>query len=197
MKVTILQGSPRREGNTAFLTRAFQEECVRLGVETDYFHLYDLDVNPCLGCMACQDVLDGLGCVQHDAFARVFTAMADSDVILLATPIYAWYCTTPMKALVDRTIYAGNKNYGKEKGPAMLAGKKIASIVTCGYPAEKGADLWEAGLKRWCKHGKMEYIGMLCRRDLGRSVPFEDEEKEQAARDFAHAIYLSITSEGL
>ena len=79
----------------------------------------------------------------------------------------------------------------------MLAGKKIASIVTCGYPAEKGADLWEAGLKRWCKHGKMEYIGMLCRRDLGRSVPFEDEEKEQAARDFAHAIYLSITSEGL
>jgi len=102
MKVTILQGSPRREGNTAFLTRAFQEECVRLGVETDYFHLYDLDVNPCLGCMACQDVLDGLGCVQHDAFARVFTAMADSDVILLATPIYAWYCTTPMKALVDR-----------------------------------------------------------------------------------------------
>ena len=197
MKVTILQGSPRREGNTAFLTQAFRDECTRLGVETHYVHLYGEDIRPCLGCMACQDVLDGLGCVQRDGFEPVFRTMAESDVIVLATPIYAWYCTAPMKDLVDRAIYAGNKNYGKERGPAMLAGKKIASIVTCGYPAEKGADLWEAGLKRWCKHGKMEYMGMLCRRDLGRSIPFRDEEKEQAARDFARAIYLSITSEGL
>ena len=61
----------------------------------------------------------------------------------------------------------------------------------------EGADLWEQGLKRWCAHGKMEYMGMLCRRDMGRKIPFMDDEKEQAARDFARAIGLAVKAEEL
>ena len=197
MKFTLLFGSPRKEGNTAFLTDAFLDECGVLGIETERVDLYDRNVRPCLGCMACQDRFDGPGCVQEDDFSSIFRSMADSDVLVLATPIYAWYCTAPMKALMDRAIYAGVKNYGEKKGPALLEGKRIASITTCGYPVEKGADLWEAGLKRWCKHGSMEYIGMLCRRDLGSRVPFRDAEKAQAARDFARAIYLTMKTEEL
>ena len=197
MKITVLFGSPRRDGNTAGLTGAFLEECAGLGVETRLVSLYGRDLSPCLGCMACQDVMDGPGCVQEDDFPSVFRAMEDCDVIVLATPIYAWYCTAPMKALMDRAIYAGRKKYGAEKGPALLAGKKADSIVTCGCRPEEGADLWEAGLKRWCRYGGLDYLGLLCRRDLGRSVPFLDGEKEQAARDFAQAVYLAVKTEGL
>ena len=78
---------------------------------------------------------------------------------------------------------------------ALLNGKRVASIVTCGYRPDRGADLWEEGLRRWCKHGRAEYLGMFCRRDLGKSVPFMDEEKESGVRDFAQAIYLSIRME--
>lgn len=74
-------------------------------------------------------------------------------MIVLATPVYAFFCTAPMKALLDRAIYAGNKNYGRTKGAALLNGKRVASIVTCGYRPDRGADLWEEGLRRWCKHG--------------------------------------------
>ena len=197
MKLTILFGSPRKNGNTAALLAPFLEECARLGMVTERVDLYDQKLAPCLGCMACQDCLDGLGCVQEDDFQSLFGSMADCDVLALATPIYAWYCTAPMKNLMDRAIYAGNKNYGRVKGPALLAGKGVASIATCGYPPEKGADLWEEGLRRWCRHGKMNYLGMLCRRDLGRGVSFPDEEKAQSARDFARAIYLSVTTEEL
>ena len=196
MKVTILFGSPRPAGNTAFLTDAFQKACQALGAGTERIDLYTRDIRPCLGCMACQDCLDGLGCVQRDGFAPVFRSMLDCDVLVLATPIYAWYCTAPMKALMDRAIYAGNKNYGRVKGPALLAGKRVASIATCGYPPEKGADLWEAGLKRWCRHGKMEYLGMLCRRDLGRGAPFGDEEKARAVREFARTVCRACTPDG-
>ena len=173
----------------------FLEECAALGVEVEEICLYDRDVKPCLGCMVCQDRLEDLGCVQEDDFSSVFRAMEDCDVLVLATPIYAWYCTAPMKALVDRAIYAGNKNYGAVKGPAMLSGKKLAAVATCGYPPEKGADLWESGLKRWCRHGKMEYMGMLCGRDLGRKTPFMDDEKERDAREFARMLYRSLTKE--
>lgn len=188
MKCTVLFGSPRREGNTAALLCPFMEELSALGVEVDRIGLYDRTIKPCLGCMTCQDCLDELGCVQEDDFADVFRAMEGSDLLVFATPIYAWYCTAPMKALADRAIYAGNKNYGRTRGPAMLAGKAVATLVTCGYPAEKGADLWIEGLKRWCKHGKMNYLGDFCHRDLGRGVPFLKKEDEGKVREFARKL---------
>ena len=153
MKFCVCTGSPRAEGNTDALLAPFLEECRALRVETQVISLYDRAVKPCLGCMTCQDCLKGPGCAQDDGFEEIFQAMADSDVIVLATPIYAFFCTAPMKALLDRAIYAGTKNYGRVKGPRLLEGKRLASIVTCGYPPERGAGLWEEGLKRFCRHG--------------------------------------------
>lgn len=192
MKFCVLMGSPRREGNTAALLRPFLEECGAMEIETEVIWLYDRAVNPCLGCMACQDCLNGPGCVQDDDFEEIFRAMANSDVIILATPIYSFFCTAPMKALLDRAIYAGVKNYGAVKGPKLLEGKRMAAVATCGYPPEKGADLWEEGLKRFCRHGGLEYMGIFCRRDWGRREPFMNEEREQAVRDFAQAIQMSV-----
>ena len=146
--------------------------------------------------MTCQDVMDGPGCVQEDDFQEIFRAMVNCDAVILATPIYAFFCTAPMKALMDRAIYAGVKNYGAVKGPKLLAGKRVAVIATCGYPPERGADLWEEGLKRFCRHGGLEYMGMFCRRDRGRAEPFLNEERKQAVQDFAQAICMAIRAEG-
>ena len=195
MRASVLMGSPRREGNTAALLSVFLEEWKAMGHSARVIHLYEREVLPCRGCMVCQNCLDGLGCVQRDEFAEIFQEMADSDVILFATPIYAWYCTAPMKALMDRAIYAGVKNYGREKGPTLLQGRRVASLVTCGYPPDRGADLWEEGLKRWCRHGKLEYMGMFCRRDWGRTVAFLDGDRIQAVRDYARALALAIHME--
>ena len=122
--------------------------------------------------------------------------MADCDAMIFATTIYSWFCTPPMKALMDRAIYAGKKRYGREKGPARLEGRRAASIVTCGYPTGRGADLWEEGLKRWCRHGNLIYSGILCRQDR-RITPFMDPDREQAARDFAQALQMTIRQEDM
>ena len=197
MQFTILFGSPRPRGNTAALVAPFLDECARLGAETEQISLYGRELRPCLGCMACQEEPDGPGCVQRDDFPEIFGKMAASDLVVFATPIYSRYCTPPMKALMDRAIYAGTKNYGREKGPALLAGVRAASIATCGYPMEKGADLWAEGLKRWCRHGKLEYLGIFCRRDPGRAAPFLDGDRERDVRDFARALYMTVKAEGL
>ncbi len=197
MKLCVLMGSPRREGNTAALLAPFLDECGQMGVETHTIWLYGQGIGPCLGCMACQNCLDGLGCVQEDGFEAVFQEMAASDVILLATPIYAFFCSAPMKALLDRVIYASVKNYGRERGPKLLEGRRVASLVTCGYPPEKGAGPWEEALKLLCRYGGMEYMGMFCRRDRGGEVPFLDEDRERGVRDFAQAIRMAIVAEEL
>ena len=100
-----------------------------------------------------------------------------SDCIILATPIYSWYCTPPMKALLDRMVYGMNMYYGEGKGPSLWAGKKMAIVTTCGYKPEKGADLFEEGIRRYCRHSQLQYMGMLAERHLGYQSAFMDETK--------------------
>ena len=192
MKYTILMGSPKRDGNTAALLEYFMDENAEMGIEQDVVWLYDRDIKPCLGCKACQDQTDCLGCVQNDDFQAIFDSIQSSDVLVLATPIHSWYCTPPMKAVMDRLIYAGCKYYGKEKQQSAYFMKQVATITTCGYKPNKGADLWEEGLRRWCDHAEMDYLGMFCRRDMGNKDDFTSHQVEFDMRDFAHALYIMV-----
>ena len=82
-----------------------------------------------------------------------------------------------MKNVLDRFVYGFNKYYGDELGPSIWAGKKVALFVTCGYKPEKGADLFEEGIRRYCKHSKLTYLSMFAERHLGYKTVFMDEKK--------------------
>ena len=190
-KVCILLGSPRKHGNTIQLVRPFVEELERQGCACSVTWLYDKTVQPCLACRTCQKDWSKFGCAIHDDMQEIFDCVLDSDLLVLATPIYSWYCTPPMKAVLDRLVYGMNKYYGEEKGPALWAKKRVALITTCGYPPEKGADVWESGVKRYCKHSQLQFAGSLTERDLGYKRTFMDEGKESRAREFARGLLLS------
>ena len=170
------------------LLRPFQEELAAGGWESEIIWLYDREILPCLSCRTCQEDWTGFGCPRQDGLGEIFDAILACDLLVLATPIYVWYCTAPMKAALDRLVYGMNKFYGGEKGPALWAGKRVALIVTCGYPTERGADLWEAGMIRYCKHSQLLYEGMLAERQRRYDEPFMDQGKQARARAFARRL---------
>ena len=188
MQVCILMASPRREGNTNALRIPFQEELERLGHRVSCRWLYDLDIRPCTACRTCQRDWTGMGCAIRDDVPQLAEEILQSDLLVLATPIYSWYCTPPMKALLDRLVYGLCKYYGEKKGPSLWKGKRVAILTTCGYPLEKGADLFQEGVRRYCRHAQLQYCGMLAERHLGYDIPFMDPEKEQRARAFARTL---------
>lgn len=188
MKICILFSSPRKNGNTASLLTPFKERMEESGHTCTQLDLYDMDLLPCMACRECQQDWTAPGCIRNDDMDAVFSTVLESDMILLASPIYAWYCTAPLKAALDRMVYALNKYYGDKKGPSIWKGRKVAIITTCGYRPEKGADLWKEGMKRYCKHSGLEYAGMLAERHLGYDTVFMNEEKAQHARDFADRL---------
>lgn len=147
-KACILLASPRKQGNTAALTAPFAAELEKLGWSCRTVWLYDLEVRPCRACRVCQQDWTVFGYPQEDDMQEIFDSVLACDLLVLATPIYSWYCTPPMKAVLDRLVYGMNKYYGREKGPSLWEDKPVALIATCGYPVEKGADLWEAGMQR-------------------------------------------------
>lgn len=190
--ICILQGSPRKEGNTMALLQPFMAELKTHGHSGSLIRLYEKTLSPCMACRVCQRDWSVFGCPQPDDMQEIFDAISACRLLVLATPIYSWYCTPPMKSVLDRLVYGMNKYYGETKGPALWAGKSLALITTCGYRPEHGADLWEAGVKRYCKHSQLEYKGMLAERHLGYQSTFMDEEKEGRAREFARTLLREI-----
>jgi multimeric flavodoxin WrbA len=183
MKFCILLGSPRLNGNTAELLKPFVRELENNNCEVDYITLSDKDIRPCKGCYTCQSVQGRYGCVLDDDVPKIMDAIIDSDCTVLATPIYTWYCTAPMKALLDRH-YGLNKYYGKAKG-SLWEGKKVAIIATHGYDAEYAAQPFETGVKRLCEHSKLEYLGMYSVVHEVNIKSFQTEAAVTGARDFA------------
>ena len=192
MNVLVLMGSPRKEGNTAALLQPFCEELSAAGAEVETVWLYDRCIRPCLACRTCQKDWEGFGCPQEDDVAELFEKVLRCEALVLATPVYAWYCTAPMKALLDRLVYGMNKFYGEEKGPSLWQGKAVALLTTCGYRPEKGSDLLEEGLRRYCKHSGLRWLGSHAGRHLGYGTAFMDGEKEARTRAFARSLSQQI-----
>jgi len=204
-KILILTSSPRKNGNTNALVKEVAAELAAASkdISCEVIDLAEADIKPCLSCRCCQTDWDDVFCMQEDDMTvagpfgneSLFDKINGCDMLILATPIYSWYCTPPMKALLDRCVYAFNKYYddvsgthGGKRGPSLWAGKKLALITTCGYPPEKGADLLEEGLKRYCNHSKLKYVGSIVERNAGYVNEFMDSEKVVRAKAFARRL---------
>lgn len=187
MKLLILFASPRPEGNTAQLlekiTKRFDDSA-----EVTRFDLYKMNLKSCIACLRCQKVSDGFNCVHDDDMQKIFDAALQSDLILFATPVYSFYCTPPMKMVLDRLVYGMCKYYGETMGPSLWAGKSIALVSTFGYPEEKASDLLTEGLVRYAKHNKLNFLGAYGERQRSYKEPFMNEAVEKRAEAFADKL---------
>ena len=95
MKVSVLMGSPRKEGNTNAVLQPFLDEWKKAGHEAELFWLYDMDIAGCTACRTCQKDWTKFGCRFEDDMQQIFDSVYEADIMLLACPIYSWYCTAP------------------------------------------------------------------------------------------------------
>ncbi len=186
MNVLILMGSPRLQGNTAELCKPFMEELKENGAAVRYVTLADKDIKPCQGCYACQQVAGEYGCVRKDDMFAVVEDIRWADLIVLATPIYAWYCAAPMKNVLDRH-YGLNKYYGSAEG-SLWAGKKVAILATHGYDGAYATDPFAMGIERLCKHSDLTYVGLYSVQDEDDLASFRTEEAVAGAKAFARNV---------
>ena len=119
-KVLILEGSPRRKGNSAILCEEFAHGAEEAGCSVEKVHVAAKKIAGCLGCNACYR--NGGACVQKDDMAEIREKMLAADVIVLASPIYFYSMTAQMKAVIDRS-YAFYQQ---------LEGRTFCFIITCG-----------------------------------------------------------------
>ena len=186
MKILILMGSPRIHGNTAELCKHFMEELKVQNADVQYIELEKMAINPCKECYICQDTAGVYGCAQKDDMTEIAEKILWADTIILATPIFAWYCTSKMKAVLDRH-YGFNKYYGSAEG-CLWEGKKVGIIATHGYEGEYATEPFEVGIKRLCIHSNLNYIGMYSVQDNDNLASFQTTDAVEGAKAFARKV---------
>ena len=192
MKLSILLGNVRNNSNTALVVEQFIEEVSQYGIEVDKIVVKDLHIEHCSACWQCQDVFDQPGCSKQDDMAQIYSSVQNADGVIFASPIYSWYCTPPMKSVMDRLVYGMNKYYGETEGPCLWEGKLSGLITTCGYDIEAGAGVYEEGLKRYSKHSRLNYIGKLAIQDVEGKAHFRSAESREKINEYAMSVIEAL-----
>ena len=105
MKIVAINGSPRKNGNTALLLDAVRQEVEAAGVEFQVFQPGP-NVHPCMACYNCLDT-GSLRCVRKDDGVNdIIAACIEADGILLASPVYHAGIAGSMKCVIDRLMLA-------------------------------------------------------------------------------------------
>ena len=99
MKITILMGSPNRNGSTNMLVNEFIRGAEEAGHVCETVDVCHADIHPCTGCVACG--YEG-PCVQKDDVETIRGKLLKTDMIVFATPLYYYGMSAQLKTLIDR-----------------------------------------------------------------------------------------------
>ena len=90
MKIMIINGSPRKNWNTAQLLKEAQKGAESVGSEVEYIDLYDLSFTGCRSCLACKrkGISEPCKCYWKDGLSPVLEKCLQADRIIIGTPIY-------------------------------------------------------------------------------------------------------------
>lgn len=122
-KIVILNGSPRRNGNTSALVKAFTQGAESAGNTVTEFFLDSMEIHGCRGCFGGHSSQE-CPCVQKDDMSQIYPAVKESDVVVLATPLYYWNMSGQIRTAIDRLFALeegdGNLFRGHERASALL-----------------------------------------------------------------------------
>lgn len=122
MKIVVITGSPRKNGNSFAMTEAFIHEAEQRGHSVRRFDAAFLKIGGCHACMTCYKT--GKACSFDDDFNDIAPAILEADAVVFTMPVYWYSIPAQIKGAIDRlfSLVVG----GKE-----VAGKKWGLIACC------------------------------------------------------------------
>lgn len=150
MNILILNGSPRPRGDTAKMVDTFRNAAEDAGHGVTVVNVCRMNIHGCLACEYCHGKGQG-SCVQKDDMQDIYEKLRETDMLILASPIYYHNISGQLKCAIDR-FYAALY----PTAPARL--KKAALFLSSGDP-----DMYEGA--RFSYEG--DFLGYLGLEDMG------------------------------
>ena len=184
MKVLAINGSARKDGNTALLINTVFEELHREGIETEMVQLSGQMIEPCKACWAC----GGKGTCVHkkDLFQEIYEKMIQADGILLGSPVYTANISANLQAFLERASVVGDMNRSEnllrhKVGAAVTAARRGGALNALDamnhfFIAQDmfivGSSYWPMAYGRMPGEVKEDQEGMGTMKNLGQNMAY-------------------------
>ena len=139
MKALFINGSPRKNGNTAQLLKRAMDGAREAGAEVELVNLYDRSLNykGCMSCFACKVKGGKKGvCSFKDDLQPILQKAVEADVLVCGSPNYCGYPSAALRAFMERMEFPA-VNYSDYSKPVVLKHICSATIYTMNCPNEE------------------------------------------------------------
>ncbi len=198
MKVLLINGSPRREGNTR---RALAEVASALEAEGIRTEIFSIGPKPVQGCTACEKCRELGRCVFSDElYETVRDKLADADALVIGSPTYYAGPNGSLCALLDRVFYSCGDRLRYKPGAAITVcrrGGASASLdrlnkyFTVTNMPLASSQYWNMAFGRAAGEVEQDPEGLQIMRTLGHNLawmlgntaplPVRDEEPQRTS----------------
>ena len=178
MKVLILNGSPRSNGNTSIavneLAKIFAEE----EIETEIVQLGNKDIR---GCIACGSCFKNGKCVFEDMVNELAPKFEAADGLVVASPVYYASANATLIAALDRLFYSTHFDKTMKVGASVVVARRGGCSATfdelnkyftiCGMPVAS-SQYWNCVHGREKGEAELDAEGLQTMRTLARNMSF-------------------------
>ncbi|MBR1780756.1 MAG: flavodoxin family protein [Oscillospiraceae bacterium] len=170
MKVIAINGSPRRNWNTAKLCQAALEGAAAAGAETELIHLESMTFKGCISCYRCHSVREYNTevCYYKDQLSETLEKCMKADAIIIGSPVYYGFTTGDVRAFMERLMFPIDTYEVDAEGRRPIKLNRIiptAMIYTMnapGLPPENALTMNESELRRMFGYSESHYAYDTC-----------------------------------
>lgn len=130
MKVIALNGSPRKDGNTAAALKIMAEELKKEGIETETVNVGHLAIHGCTACGYCAGSENNECIFKDDPVNETAAKIREADGFILASPTYYAGIAGTMKSFLDRLFYSSSRHFKYKAAAAVTAVRRTGGIGT-------------------------------------------------------------------
>ena len=127
LKVLILNGSPRVNGNTSIAIHEMEEIFEQNNVEVETVQIGNLDVR---GCIACGSCFKNGKCVFDDIVNELAPKFEDADGLVVASPVYYASANATLIACLDRLFYSTHFDKTMKVGASVVCARRGGCSAT-------------------------------------------------------------------
>ena len=185
MKVVAINGSARRDGNTALLINHVFAELEKEGIETEMIQLSGETIRGCTACYQCfatRDMRCAVSTESGDIVNECIARIVAADGMIIASPTYFADVSAETKAIIDRVGMVGRANpglYRRKVGAAVVAVRRGGAIhvfdtinhfFLIGEMIVPGSSYWNIGVGRNIGEVEQDQEGVATMTDLGKNM---------------------------
>ncbi len=127
MKVLIINGSPRKDGNTSIAVREMVKVFDEEGVQAEVVQIGNKDVRGCIACGSCGSTGK---CVFDDVVNELAPKFEEADGLVVASPVYYASANATLIACLDRLFYSTHFDKTMKVGASVVVARRGGCSAT-------------------------------------------------------------------